>query len=40
MAQHNELGFWGEDQAAEYLRKKGYFVKITGTGPYDSLLCQ
>lgn len=26
MAQHNELGFWGEDQAADYLRKKGYFV--------------
>ena len=23
MAQHNELGFWGEDQAAEYLRNHG-----------------
>ena len=26
MAQHNELGFWGENLATEYLRGKGYFV--------------
>ena len=26
MAQHNELGSWGEELAADYLRKKGYFV--------------
>ena len=26
MAQHNELGKWGEDVAAEYLRGKGYSI--------------
>ena len=26
MAQHNELGSWGEELAADYLRNKGYFV--------------
>ena len=27
MAEHNEVGKWGEDVAAEYLRKKGYVIK-------------
>jgi putative endonuclease len=26
MAAHNELGKWGEDQAAEYLERKGYTI--------------
>lgn len=26
MAQHNRLGRWGEDKAAEYLRRKGYDI--------------
>lgn len=26
MAAHNDLGKWGEDCAAEYLRRKGYVV--------------
>ncbi len=26
MAAHNELGKWGEDLAAEYLRSKGYVI--------------
>lgn len=26
MAAHNELGKWGEDQAAEYLRAQGYTI--------------
>ena len=26
MAAHNELGKWGEDVAAEYLREKGYLI--------------
>lgn len=26
MAAHNELGFWGEQMAAEYLERKGYRV--------------
>ena len=27
MAEHNEVGKWGEEIAAEYLRKKGYVIK-------------
>lgn len=27
MAEHNELGKWGEDVAADYLIRKGYTVK-------------
>ncbi|MBQ7472527.1 MAG: YraN family protein [Prevotella sp.] len=27
MAEHNEIGKWGEEIAAEYLRKKGYVIK-------------
>ncbi len=27
MAEHNELGFWGEKEAAKYLRKHGYVIK-------------
>lgn len=26
MAEHNELGRWGEDLAADYLKKKGYYI--------------
>ena len=26
MAAHNELGKWGEDQAADYLQRKGYTI--------------
>lgn len=26
MAEHNDFGKWGEDYAAEYLRKKGYII--------------
>lgn len=26
MAEHNELGFWGEQMAAEYLERKGYRI--------------
>lgn len=26
MAEHNDLGRWGEDVAAEYLRQKGYVI--------------
>ncbi len=26
MATHNELGTWGEDVAADYLRRKGYTI--------------
>lgn len=26
MAEHNDLGEWGEDRAAEYLRRKGYVI--------------
>lgn len=26
MAAHNELGTWGEDQAADYLREEGYTI--------------
>lgn len=26
MAEHNDLGKWGEDVAAEYLRRKGYII--------------
>ena len=26
MAEHNDLGKWGEDTAAEYLRRKGYTI--------------
>ena len=26
MAAHNELGKWGEDQAVEYLQRKGYTI--------------
>lgn len=26
MAEHNDFGKWGEDNAAEYLRKKGYII--------------
>ena len=26
MAAHNELGRWGEQIAAEYLQKKGYWI--------------
>ena len=26
MAEHNDLGKWGEDYAAEYLQKKGYII--------------
>ena len=26
MAQHNELGCWGEAIATDYLRRKGYFI--------------
>ena len=27
MAKHNELGKWGEDFAAEYLKEQGYFIR-------------
>lgn len=27
MAWHNDLGKWGEDKAAEYLRKKGWYIR-------------
>ena len=27
MAQHNELGKWGEDIAGEYLEKKGWYIR-------------
>lgn len=27
MAEHNEVGNWGEDMAAEYLVKKGYYIR-------------
>lgn len=27
MAAHNELGKWGEEKAAEYLRSKGYIIR-------------
>lgn len=26
MAEHNELGLWGEDEAARYLEEKGYLI--------------
>lgn len=26
MAEHNDLGKWGEEQACEYLQRKGYFI--------------
>lgn len=26
MAQHNDLGKWGEDKAEEYLRSKGWYI--------------
>ncbi len=26
MAEHNELGYWGEEMAARYLQKKGYVI--------------
>lgn len=29
MAQHNDIGKWGEVMAAEYLRKKGYTIRDT-----------
>ncbi|MBR5436719.1 MAG: YraN family protein, partial [Muribaculaceae bacterium] len=29
MAQHNDIGKWGEEVAANYLRKKGYTVRDT-----------
>ena len=29
MAQHNDIGKWGEEMAAEYLRKKGYTIRDT-----------
>lgn len=27
MAQHNDLGRWGEDLAAQYLREKGWYIR-------------
>ena len=27
MAEHNELGKWGEEQAALYLRSKGWYIR-------------
>ncbi|NPD81220.1 YraN family protein [Prevotella sp. PINT] len=27
MAEHNDLGHWGEERAAEYMEKKGWYVK-------------
>ena len=27
MAQHNDLGRWGEDIAAEYLKQKGWYIR-------------
>ena len=27
MARHNEMGRWGEDVAAEYLRQQGYVIR-------------
>ena len=27
MATHNDLGKWGEDQAAEYLKRKGWYIR-------------
>lgn len=27
MAQHNDLGKWGEEQAANYLREKGWYIR-------------
>ena len=27
MAAHNELGQWGEEKAAEYLIKKGFYIR-------------
>ena len=29
MAQHNDIGKWGEEVAANYLRKKGYTIRDT-----------
>ena len=26
MAEHNDLGKWGEDLAADYLQRKGYMI--------------
>ena len=27
MAQHNDLGHWGEDIAAQYMRSKGWYIR-------------
>lgn len=27
MAEHNDLGHWGEDLAAQYLEKKGWYIR-------------
>lgn len=37
MAAHNELGHWGEDVAADYLRRKGYTIveRDWRSGHYD-----
>lgn len=32
MAEHNEFGKEGEEEAAAYLIDKGYFLSATGTG--------
>jgi len=29
MAQHNDIGKWGEETAMQYLRKKGYVIRDT-----------
>jgi putative endonuclease len=37
MAEHNELGHWGEEVAADYLRRKGYTIveRDWQSGHYD-----
>ena len=27
MAEHNDLGKWGEEQAALYLKRKGWYIR-------------